>query len=86
MPLVSSSNLSFRHTANKLFDDINKIETKNIIIDFCDIQTISRSFAHQFLIRKKETKKKITEINMNEDVKKMFKVVASTKPHNHKKR
>lgn len=78
-PFFSASHLALRNTADMLFDEIDRFETKNIIIDFSDIHTVSRSFAHQYLLREKKSRKNITKTNMNEDIKEMFKIVASTK-------
>ncbi len=75
----SSRHLSLRYMADMLFDEINKLEARKIIIDFNKIRTVSRSFAHQYLILKKRSKKTISEINKNKDVEKMFKIVATSK-------
>lgn len=47
-------------------------------MDFSEIKSISRSFAHQYLIRKRASKKKITEINIPSSVAKMFSIVDSS--------
>ena len=48
-------------------------------IDFSDVLSISRSFAHQYVTRRKKSQKRITEINLPENVEKMFRVVDNNK-------
>lgn len=79
--LFSSSHLSFRHTADTLFDEIECLEAKKVIVDFKNIQTVSRSFAHQYLLRKKQSRKIISEMNKSKELEKMFKIVATSKTH-----
>ena len=50
---------------------------EKIYIDFSEIKSISRSFAHEYSNRKKKTTKLITEINMLENIEKMFRIVNS---------
>ena len=75
-----SSHLSLRHTADSLFDKIENLKT-NVVIDFSNIHSVSRSFAHQYLRRKNEFKKQISEVNMNSSVQEMLQLVVSTKTH-----
>ena len=70
-----SQNLAFRHSSDDLFNYINNLEDSNIIIDFSEIKFMSSSFAHQYLINKKATKKNITESNKTSDVIQMFELV-----------
>lgn len=67
--------LAFRVNADMLFDTIKKYKENTIKLDFKGIETISRSFAHQYLMRKSESKKDITEVNMPERISKMFELV-----------
>ena len=70
-----SVDLSLRHSANTFFDYIESLEDKELIIDFKGIKSISRSFAHQYMLRKQESDKIIKETNVLEDVQKMFSVI-----------
>ena len=72
-----SSDLAFRNNANTFFDEVNNIPFEKIYIDFSGIKSISRSFAHEYSIRKKNSKKLINEINMPENIEKMFRIVNS---------
>lgn len=74
-----SKNLIFRDTADKLFDDINDINEPEIIIDFNKIKSITRSFAHQYLINKRKSKKNIIVINISPNIKNMFELIEKTK-------
>ncbi len=72
---VISKNLRFRISANELFKYIEKINSSHILIDFNNVQTITRSFAHQYLVNKSISQKNITEINISPTIKKMFEIV-----------
>lgn len=67
--------LALRGNADLLFDSIDKSKQKQISVDFSDIDFMSRSFAQQYLMRKKKIIKKVTEKNVPEDVAKMFALV-----------
>lgn len=69
------SDLALRDMADSFFDQLEIMPEDNIQIDFSNICSISRSFAHQFITRKNTTRKTITEINMPENVQKMFRVI-----------
>ena len=73
-----SQNLLFRNSADELFEYINKIEPNNIIIDFNKVQSITRAFTHQYLLNKKKSKKKITDINISPHVQNMFEIITSS--------
>ncbi len=72
-------NLSLRLNANLLFDAIDKSKEDTLKLDFHGIKTISRSFAQQYLERKIMSKKKIVELNMPDNISKMFYLVKSKK-------
>ena len=77
-----ASDLALRNTVQSLFDKVNKVEETNIEIDFSNINSMSRSFAHEYLMQKQQCSKQISEISVAENVEKMFQVVksSSTKP------
>lgn len=72
-------NLSLRYNANLLFDSIDKGKEQEVVLDFKNITFMSRSFAQQYLSRKKASPKKIVENNIPEVVAKMFNVVKKQK-------
>jgi hypothetical protein len=67
-----SDNLALRQNANDLFDYVESLSEGDILFDFTGVTSMSRSFAHQYLLRKKTCKKEITELGKAFDVKKMF--------------
>ena len=60
-----------------ILDQLEIIPEDKIQIDFSNICSIRRSFAHQFITRKNRSHKTITEINMSENVEKMFRIIDS---------
>jgi hypothetical protein len=53
----SSPRLGFRSAAAELFTSLESIKANTIEIDFKNTKFISRSFAHEYLILKKNQKK-----------------------------
>jgi len=70
-----SVDLALRDSADTFFDYVESIPQREIVIDFNHVKSISRSFAHEYLTRKNHSKKNVTEINVPDNVKKMFYVV-----------
>jgi hypothetical protein len=60
-----------------ILDQLEIIPEDKTQIDFSNICSISTSFAHQFITRKNRSHKTITEINMSENVEKMFRIIDS---------
>ena len=74
-----SKNLLFRNSADELFKYMNDLNSDGIIVDFNNIESVTRAFSHQYLIyKKKENQKRIIDINLPSSVKKMFKLVEKT--------
>jgi hypothetical protein len=73
-----SKDLALRDSANNLFTKLNKTKNKEIIIDFKNVKSITRSFAHQYQENKTLSKKKIYEENVPTNVSKMFKIITNT--------
>lgn len=70
-----SSNLAFRHSADYLFDYINSLNESRIVVDFSGVESISRSFAHQYITNKTKSNKCIIERDIPPDIKPMFELV-----------
>lgn len=68
-------NLALRETAAKLISYVEGLPNSEIVMDFSDVRTITRSFAHEYCSRKRSTHKRITEANVSSDVARMFAVV-----------
>jgi anti-anti-sigma regulatory factor len=77
-----SADLALRNRADAFFDKIDKLDANEVVIDFSEVRSISRSFAHQYDLRKKASKQKMTEIHLPQHVTKMFKVVESSNKKN----
>ena len=73
-----SPDLFLRDSANRLVNYLDRLPEADVEVDFTAVNSISRSFAHQYITDKNLSKKKITEKNVPENVKKMFTVVAET--------
>lgn len=71
---IISKDLALRDTAQMLFSKCENIPD-DIIIDFSDVSSISRSFADEYLIQMEKSKKKIIEKNIPANIQKMFDVV-----------
>ncbi len=72
---VLSERLAFRISCDVLFDKIEKMNAQEFIIDFSNVRTISRSFAHQYIMRKNASKKIIREDNIPTNIRKMLEIV-----------
>ena len=71
-----SSDLFLRDSADRLFDYVEKLKEKEISLNFKDTEFMNRSFAHQYLMRKKTSKKNVKEANVPLTVKQMLDFVA----------
>lgn len=78
-----SSNLSFRHSADALFDYINGLDESKIVVDFSGIESITRSFAHQYVLNKFESKKHILERDIPHEITPMFELVERQRSRAH---
>jgi len=70
-----SSNLSFRHSADALFEYINGLDISSVVVDFSGVESITRSFAHQYVMNKMQSQKEIIECDMPVEIKPMFELV-----------
>jgi len=67
-------NLSMRSSAETFFNDLDSNVAK-IIIDFDNVEFMSRSFAQEYVYQKNQQKIEIIEKNMSDFVKKMLDIV-----------
>ena len=72
---VIGPDLVSRNSCNEMFDDIETKKDESIFIDFAGVSSISRSFAHQYILRKHQSVKDITELNIQVDIKNMMSFV-----------
>ncbi len=69
---VISEHLVFRDSVSDLFHRIEKSKKNQVVLDFSDVKSISRSFAQEYLEQKKKHTPNIDETNMSPEIKKMF--------------
>ena len=62
-------------TAKKIFDEVNMYE--EAILDFENIEFMSRSFAQEYVFQKNNSNSKITEINMDDSIVQLLELVNS---------
>ena len=62
-------------TAKKIFDEVNMYE--EAILDFENIEFMSRSFAQEYVFQKNNSNSKITEINMDGSIVQLLELVNS---------
>ena len=74
-----SENLATRESADSFFNTIEKLRAEKIIVNFSGVTFMSRSFAHQYLTREKESNKQITNTHEPKEVKKMLELVKESK-------
>ena len=72
-----SPNLGLRFQADRFMDSVESPQDPIVIISFREVESISRSFAHQYLLRKKKSRKKIIEQDIPPHIKKMFDIVVN---------
>ena len=65
--------LGMRTTAKRLFDEIRG--EKKVILNFQDVEFMSRSFAQEYVFQKHNSNIEIKEENMNDFVKELLEVV-----------
>jgi len=70
-----SNVLFIRQTAVELFEKIETMPEKEIIVNFEHVDFSNRSFAHEYLTQKKKCSKTVSEIRLSYDVKEMFDLV-----------
>ncbi len=69
-----SKKLGMGPTAKKIFTDINN--KTEVILDFKNIEFMSRSFAQEYIFQKHTSNTKITEINMSNSIKQLLNIVS----------
>lgn len=68
-----SKKLGVGPTAKKLFDEIKN--ESSVILNFENIEFMSRSFAQEYVFQKHNSTAEIEEINMGESIKRLLDVV-----------
>lgn len=74
------SNLALSITAKKIFGSKEFQSGEPVVLDFSGIESMSRTFAHEYLQCKKRKTCDISEINVPEHAQKMFDIVNNSTP------
>ncbi len=78
-----SVDLALRDSAREFFELVESLPSEEVVLDFKDVRSISRSFAHEFVDRKRSSQKKVREVNVPQNVRKMFAVVEEPREKQH---
>lgn len=73
-----SPDLALRDIATSFMDKIESQNCHEVIIDFSEVETITRSFAHEYITKKAGSSHSIDEVNVPDNVVRMFKVVENS--------
>ncbi|WNY27803.1 STAS-like domain-containing protein [Methanolapillus ohkumae] len=68
--------LFIRESAMELFEKIELNSAKEIVVDFQEINFMSRAFAHEYVVQRRKCSKKISEIHLSKDMEKMIEIVS----------
>ena len=74
--------LVLRKQCDRLFNYIESLPDKHIVVDFEDFELCSRAFIHQYLMNKQKSKKKIEEANINNFIADMIDIVKKSIKNN----
>ncbi len=69
---IISEHLVFRDSVSDLFSHIKNDKRSQIVLDFSDVKSISRSFAQEYMQQKEKQFPLLHEKNMDPQIKKMF--------------
>jgi anti-anti-sigma regulatory factor len=64
--------LSTRNTIKEFFEKIESTKLESVVMDFKEVDFISRSCADEYLKQKDASQINITEVNLSKNVKNMF--------------
>lgn len=65
--------LGMAPTAKKLFQEINN--ESDVVLNFENIEFMSRSFAQEYVFQKHNSNSNITEINMSDSIQQLLEIV-----------
>ena len=72
---VLSPDLVLRANARRLVGLAESRPEDEIVLDFTGVETIGRSFAHEYVVRRDASRKRIREENLPENIRKMLEIV-----------
>lgn len=68
--------LMLRSTVGPFFEDLERLDAKRVIVDFSDVEFMSRSFADEYLSLKAASKKRVEETRVPAEAQHMLDVVS----------
>ena len=68
--------LMLRSTVGPLFQQIDQLQSKRVVIDFSDVEFVSRSFADEYLSAKAASKKQVEETSVPLEARRMLELVS----------
>lgn len=69
--------LMYRSSVAPFFRKISLLESDRVIVDFSGVEFMSRSFADEYLVAKTQSKKRIRDQNVPEEVRRMLSGVSN---------
>lgn len=73
-----SPDLALRDIATSFMDRLESQRYSEIVLDFSEVETITRSFAHEYVTRKAKSSLSINEVNVPDNIGRMFKVIENS--------
>lgn len=74
----ASENLSLRNMASNVFNAEEFQGKDRVLVDFTGIVSISRSFAHEYLVNKEKQSCVVVDVNVPPDIGRMFEIVKNS--------
>ena len=68
--------LMLRSTVGPFFRQIEQLESKRVIVDFSNVEFMSRSFADEYIAAKAASKKRVEETRVPSEAQRMFELVS----------
>lgn len=75
---MASENLSLRNMAVNVFNAREFQGNGKVLVDFTGIVSISRSFAHEYLVNKEKQSCEVVDVNVPPNIGRMFEVVKNS--------
>lgn len=73
------AHLALRSAASGLFED-DTVRGSDVVVDFAGVRSMGRSFAQEYILCRSRHQYGVTEVNLSDDVRTMFRIVADPKP------
>ena len=74
------SDLGSRNKIEELYQNINK-DVSKVVMNFTGVKFMGRSFAQEYLNQKEKASFEVVEVNVPEDVQKLFDIILKLNGH-----